>query len=114
MGWPDWKRAMGTRVVKNGNPMVSDVHFGWLLKAIFVAILGLCAAGVQRAFYISTKVDMIDERILQAQREATEARREAESLRIEMNVHAVEAARIHELYLRRDEFLSYMKELRGK
>lgn len=108
MGWT-WKGlGMGTRVVKNGTPGVSDIHWGWFVKLFAGLLVTLLGFGVQRAFYISAKIDVLEERVISTQREAETAAQEATSLGDELKRRVDEANKEHQRYLTRDEFFSYM------
>jgi hypothetical protein len=52
----------GTRSVQNGDPNSRDIYFGWFVKAIATAMLGLCTLGVERGFVISAKIDAMEAR----------------------------------------------------
>jgi len=52
----------GTRSVQNGDPNSRDIYFGWFVKAVATAILGLCAIGVERGFVISATIEAVEAR----------------------------------------------------
>ena len=54
----------GTKVVRNGHEGEADVHFGWAVKLVAAALIGLASVAVQRAFVISAKIEVIESRQL--------------------------------------------------
>jgi len=105
--WLD-SQFLGTKVIANGDPRVGDVKLGWFAKIVIGAALAGLTAGVNRLFYISAKIDVIDERTITTDRHARENAEEIKKVREDLAEKYAKAQEVHAGFLKRDEFFDYM------
>jgi hypothetical protein len=95
------KLLRNTKVIANGKQGESDVHFGWLAKAIVATLLSLGVLGIERLFVISTKIEVLDERTTRTAIALT-------ALEIELRARVDKAALEHTSFLTHDEFATWL------
>jgi len=98
----------GTKVIVNGKKGESDLHVGWFAKLVIAALLAMLGAAVNRAFYISAKIDILEDRQLRMALDMRENTNAIKSVTDDLARKFADAQGIHAGMLTREEFFRYM------
>jgi len=98
-----------TKIVVNGVPGESEVRVGWLAKLMAAAVIAGLGSGVNRLFYISAKIDVLEERTTEMKRVSEGNVAAIRSVADDLAKKYADAQGIHAEFLKKDDFYRYME-----
>jgi hypothetical protein len=101
-----------TYVERAEGEVKAPVKYGWFFKAVVACALGLMSTGVQKAFHIASRVDVLDEIAQESKKHAEDAEASASKAKADFDAALLEIQKQRLLdyatFLTRDEFYNYM------